>query len=305
MAPRHHVVSYSELYAARQCPLKHELSYVERWSGQPDPLDARAKGTAWHNVMEAHYTVLKAAKLDRGPATLKACRLAAEQQMGELPESLQKLISWMYDGYVDHWGLDPEWEILAVEHQAVCRLPSLRGNSSGFSLKVKIDLVVRNRRNRKIYVVDHKSGKDLPGAKLLELDDQFPLYTWAMRQLGKKVFGQVYNAARTLRLEEDKKDPGKTPLDKRFARVPMIKSDRELDIVAIEAYQTASARYAQQAEVARARAAGLPVMSPRHTDPQRCAWMCDYKEPCMAGRKGLDIRGFLRDMKFEQHFERH
>ncbi|HUN38455.1 MAG TPA: PD-(D/E)XK nuclease family protein [Trebonia sp.] len=300
------IVSYSEIDTAKQCALKHQLGYVDRWSKPHGPETALAKGTAWHQVMEAHYnTLMRLQKEQDSPnsfsgALLGLCRKAVESEMRRMPDDLAGLTEWMYSGYVAHWGTDPEWQILAVEHAAECRLPTLKGTPSSFWLKVKIDLVVRNRRNKKIYVVDHKSGKDLPGEKLLALDDQFGLYTWAMRQLGKRVFGQIYNAARTYRLQADVATPGATPLDERFRRLPMVRSDRELDIVARETYQLALARYTQQAAVSRAGA-----MSPRSTDPDRCAWRCDFRDACLAGRKGLNVQGFLRDQGFTQDFSRH
>jgi hypothetical protein len=131
-------------------------------------------------------------------------------------------------------------------------------------------------------------------------DDQFGLYVWGLRQLGKRVFGCVYNAARTLRLQEDIKVPGKTPLDQRFDRIPLYRTDKELDRIAIEAYLMAYSRYRQQADVIR-----LGTDSPRHTDTERCSWRCDFKEACLAGRKGLDMRQFLRDQGFVQDFSRH
>lgn len=313
-------VSFSELDTAKQCPLKHELAYVERWSKQQDPMSALNKGTAWHNVMEAHYKVIQRAQKHGvvegearhawdDDAVLLSCRHAASRLIAEMDDSLGGLIWWMYDGYVKLYGLDPQWEILAVEHNAECVLPTLTGNRSSFTLKMKIDLVVRNKLNKQVYVVDHKSGKDLPGAKVMELDDQFGLYTWGMRQLGKKVFGQIHSAARTYRLQEDIKEPGTTPLDTRFRRTPMRRSEIELDIIAREAYQTAKARYQQQNGVERMRAAQGDrkslIMSPRHTDPERCAWRCDFKDACIAGRKGISIRGYLHDQGLEQHFERH
>jgi len=315
-------VSFSELDTAKQCPLKHQLAYVERWTRQQAPDSALAKGTAWHSVMEAHYKVIQRAQraLTGNPigpgrgrwseeAVRDACLRTVSHVISGMDESLAGLIWWMYQGYIDCYGLDPEWEILAVEHHAECVLPTLRGNNSTFTLKMKIDLVVRNRRNKQVYVVDHKSGKDLPGNKAMELDDQFGLYTWGMRQIGRKVFGQIHNAARTYRLQADVKEPGTTPLDERFRRTPMIRSDKELDIVAREAYQTAKARYSQQAEVDRAARTAdkgwQQITSPRHTDPERCAWRCDFKDACIAGRKGINVQGYLRDQGMEQNFERH
>jgi hypothetical protein len=80
----------------------------------------------------------------------------------------------------------------------------------------------------------------------------------------------------------------------------MYRTDKELTQVALEAYLTAKQRYNQQREM---DTAGLH--SPRHTDPQNCSWKCDFTEPCLAGRKGMDITRFLRDSGFRQDFTRH
>lgn len=300
-APR--IVSHSELLTARRCAFKHQIFYAERWTRPADPMSALGKGSAWHLVMEAHYNKLRAAQqkgIRDNKRILAACRKEVARLLADEPEELADLIWWMYDGYVALYGTDPEWQILAVEHPAQVRLPTPRGGRSQFILKLKIDLIIRERRTRHIKVVDHKSGKDLPGAKALELDDQFALYTWALNQLGHAVFGQVYNAARTLRLQADVKEPGTTPLAERFDRVPLYRTPKELDNIAVEAYQTASATYRS---LAQARRDGRDA--PRTTDPLSCRWQCDAFEPCIAGRKGIDWREFMKAKGFDQQFERH
>jgi hypothetical protein len=295
------IVSYSELTTARRCSLKHELAYVDRFSRPTDPMSALGKGSAWHQVLETHYNVLKQAQGHyRDEEVLIRCREAVHKDLEAMPPDLAQLIVWMYEGYVSLYGTDPGWKVLAVEHAAQIRLPTPRGTPSSFYLKMKIDLVVRERRTGHVRLVDHKSGKDLPGAKVLEMDDQFPLYVWGMRQLGRPVHSAYYSAARTLRLEADKKNPGATPLDERFSRIPMYLTDKHLAEVVRDAYLTARTRYSEQAMARR-----LGIDSPRSPDPMSCQWQCDFFEPCMAGRKGIPIRPFLRDKGFESHPERH
>ena len=48
------IVSWSELDALKQCPMKHHLAYEERWTG-PETSKALAIGSLFHKVMEAHY----------------------------------------------------------------------------------------------------------------------------------------------------------------------------------------------------------------------------------------------------------
>lgn len=322
------VVSFSELQTARQCPLKHDLAYGERWVKDPDTMSPLSKGTAWHQIMEIHYERLKMAQdsVTWDPKlTLTECRNAVlshiEREIEPRSNDLADLILWMYDGYIEQHGADEDWRILAVEHAAQCRLPALSGRASTFALKVKIDLIVGKRTasgQPQIWVVDHKSCANLPKEKELDLDDQFGLYTWAMRKLGKKVFGQVHNAARTQRnrgdhaamVEEwrarkaagEKAGPEPKPqeLSERFLRTHMYRTDIELDTIAREAYLTAKNRYGQQRELRRAG-----VDSPRHTDPQTCRYLCDYTDPCLAGRKGVDLRDYLQARGYTTDQSRH
>lgn len=278
-------VSWSEIDSFRQCPLKHELSYKERWvSGTTS--EALSRGTDWHTILAAHYNLIRAKQhsesFDRWEKELRAA-LAVEGDQGDL-------LRWMYEGYIEMWGTDPDWEVLAVEHAAEVWLPTPNGGRSRFKLKMKADLVVRDKVTHKVWLVDHKSHKNLPNRRMLELDDQFGLYTWGLRQLGNKVFGFYHSAARTQR----NKDPESQTLESRFARTPDYRTDAELDLIALDAYRTVRRAYA------------IPVgEAERATNPETCRWKCDYVQPCLGSRKGIDLRRYLKDAGFAQNFERH
>lgn len=102
-------------------------------------------------------------------------------------------------------------------------------------------------------VMTHNSGKDLPTNKELDIDDQFGLYTWGCRQLGAPVFGAYYNAARTYQHKEER------PLEERFSRTRLYRTDRELDTIAHEAFLTARTAYNYESGDA-----------PRAPDTDRC-----------------------------------
>lgn len=291
-------VSYSELDSARQCYFKHEMEYKERWV-PPSVSPALARGTDWHRIMETHYGMLR--------QRLKAEVLWTDDQIVEAvfkqhlydpvsgeqtPE--QELLEWMYRGHIEHWGFDPQWRIRAVEFAPVVWLPTPSGGRSNYRLKLKIDLVATEKIGGKwqLLIVDHKSGKDLPKKKELDIDDQFGLYTWAMRKLGHNVLYAVHSAARTHRNVDQVKHF--QPLDERFLRTSTYRTDIELDVLAHEAYQWA--RLAYQFKIGEA---------PRSPNPDTCNWKCSYTEACLFGRKGGDHRQMLRDMSFEQNFERH
>jgi hypothetical protein len=269
-----HVVSYSEIDTYRQCPHKHELAYKERWQ-RDTTSPALARGTAWHLLMEEHYN---ARMNDRDGFAYIDAVLA---ETGEHAD----LLRWMYDGYVAHWGNDPQWEVLAVEQRIEVPIPG-----SDFTFKAMLDLVVR--QDGRIWIVDHKSCKNLPNSKDLDVDDQFGLYTWAARQIGIDAFGSIHNAARTQQNKNQERHP--QPLDERFTRTRLYRSDTELATIAREALATARAAYVWKIGEA-----------PRSPNTDTCKWRCDYTEACLLGRKGLDERQLLTDTGFVQNYERH
>jgi hypothetical protein len=208
----------------------------------------------------------------------------------------------MYEGYVEKWGLDDRWEVLVVEYKTVVPLryaptkTGRPGRMSKFDLKMIIDLVIRDRDTGRIWIIDHKSHANLPKARELELDDQFGLYTWGLRQLGHKIFGCIYNTARTTRNKGDfqenldewhrKKAAGEKPgalpkqqtLDERYDRYLMNRTVPETDAAAQDALSTALNLYSKANR------------GERHTNSDTCRWKCDYTEACLLGRKTGDDR---------------
>ncbi len=301
--------SWSEINAYRHCPHKHELQYLERWSKvQPDHT-ALGKGTLWHYVLEAHYLQLMEGK-PTGP--LIDQMLGQWRKEGRDPETLE-LLEWMYSGYLSMWGLDPDWEIIAVEYPFVFPLVNREGVKTRFRLKGKIDLIVRYRPNGRVFCVDHKSCSVLPNQKELDLDDQFGLYLWGLRQIGHKPFGAIYSAARTKmnvgdapgalekweRAKAAGEKPGARPkvqeLSARFSRDFLTRTDPELDEIAFEALATVEQMYS-------------PVNQyQRHPDTDQCKWKCGMLEACLLGRKTGRVRErqFLEDTGWRQNFTRH
>lgn len=291
-------VSHSEIDSMRQCLHKHELGYKERWQA-PTTSRPLSRGILWHQVLETHYRIIW--EMQKGNLLLSALpEVLKRQVVGKLlynddlsQTEDQELIEWMYTGHVEQYGFDEDWRIMAVEFAPEVYLPTDRGGRSRFKLKLKIDLVVRDRTTGdKLWIVDHKSGKDLPKKKELDIGDQFGLYTWAMRQIGHRVFGSVHSAARTQRNKDQEKHP--QTLDSRFHRTLLSKTEIELNTIAIEAYRTARAAYRWK-----------PGEAPRSPDEDRCRWRCDYTEVCLMGRKGMNEHEMLESSGYVQDFTRH
>lgn len=284
-------VSYSELDSGRQCPLKHALGYKQRWTKAPEDGSPRSNGTAWHLVMQAHYESLKNTQAIPDLLAQERLIFAAEAVLPVLasfPDEQRELIDWMYAGYVENYGADENWQILAVEWAPVVPLLNEAGNKTRFRLKAKIDLVVYDRFLRVNHLIDHKSAQNLAREKEVDLDDQFGLYTWMVRQLGKKVQQSVYSGARTQR----NKTPGQT-VESRFKRIPMYRTDKELTNLALDAWRAAVALYR----------AGAPYSAP---NPNECGWKCDFRDAHLLMRKGVTSPAtVLTDLGFIQDFTRH
>lgn len=296
------IVSYSELDTFRQCPLKHAILYGQRWTKPAKPDSALAKGSLFHLVMETHYRVIKDVQDKNGgkiPATkVKTTLTRARQavapllrntQTGEQTD-VQVLIEWMYQGYVEKYGIDEDWRILGVEHQIITPLPDERGRASRYHLKAKMDLVVQVRSLMVNVVVDHKSGANLPSQMDLEIDDQFGLYTWAMRQVKRKVAMSLHSASRTQR------NKSFMPLDTRFSRTYLNRSEAELNNLALDAYRVAYAAHPPKSQQRP------PYSSP---DPRQCGWKCDLKEPHLLMRQGRPMQQVLVEYGYKIDRTRH
>ena len=273
-------VSYSEINTARQCPHKHLLSYKQRWTRQTSSLPL-IRGTNWHSILELWYKGIKDENVTEATTIINELIESVED------EEQRDILQWMWSGYQEKYGFDQEWEIIDVENKYETWLPTPTGSRSKIRIKLKIDMVIRDRSSGKYYVVDHKSTGSPVKTKDYALDDQFGLYVWGMKQLGYPIFGSYHSAALTRKNKVKPQD-----LDDRFARTRLYRTDKELQTLAVEAYHSAAAVWYQGHEH-------------RTPNTETCSRMCDYKEACLGGRKGMDEQRLLEASGFVQDFTRH
>lgn len=278
-------VSFSELDAYRQCRLKWWLAYKHRWQ-PPETPAALSRGKLFHEVMETHYNAIKDGEQDPS-AAVKAAQLLYDPTSGGQSEE-QALVAWIYEGYCEEYGLDPDWEIMEVEHHVEEWLPTEKGTRSHFRLKGKIDVVVRDHSmGGGLWLVDHKTARRLPTERDIDFDDQMGVYIYLLRRRGWPVKGAIYNVCRSEKLKRPM-EPGE-----RWVRRLTVRQDAELETMAMEVLDTFREAYRWRKE------------PPRSPDPDRCGWRCPYTEPCLGGRKGLPIDNLLGDHGFEINLERH
>lgn len=293
-------VSNSELETYRQCRLKHQLQYGERWRTDEEH-PALSRGTLFHSVMEGHYRQILQWREDGETIDsaamaqdlfLAVAPLLYEEGTGNQSEQ-QELIEWMYRGYVDCYGLDPHWEIIGIEVPLNAPLFYADGSPTRFALSGTADLVVRdNSAGGGLWIVDHKTCKDLP-KKDFDLEDQTAIYSYLLREAGMNIRGAIYNHVRTYKLKTRAMGD-----DERFKRTHTVRSEQELRTCVDELIETMDEAYD------RLDRYGDDVRdAPRTPDGERCGWKCNLTEACLAGRKyGPErTRQFLRDVGFTIH----
>ncbi|ALY09189.1 Cas4 family exonuclease [Arthrobacter phage Chridison] len=315
--PQIQIVSYSELDTFRQCPLKHLLSYKQRWTKEKAEDSALGKGTLWHNALEQHHLVLQRHQQERNYRTpspgdqrliLGEAKDAAMTKLADADgnqSETQELMEWVYDGYVEFYGVDDEWMILGVEMAAQVPLPWPDGRPSHYHIKMKLDRLVRSKRDGQLWIEDHKSGANKPTEFELQLDDQFGLYTWALKfPLGQPVIGSMHSYSRTTQNTGDR-DPSTWPKGKKYKpqtledrneRFYLNRSDRELKALADDAFAAARNAYPP-------KGMQLPLYSA--PDIRNCGWKCDFKEAHLMLREGLTINHVMKAEGFHQDFTRH
>lgn len=280
--PAPDTTSWSEVATYRQCPRKHQFQYIDRWR-PPKVSKPLAIGILWHEIQEHHYLGVQATGdvRDPGKEALERIIELLNQNGAKDPDhpdhAIGSVCLWMYHGY-RQWAAEQDggWKIHDVEVEFRTALPG-----TDIELVGRIDLIVEAYRH--LWICDHKASRNLPAKKELELDDQTPLYIWAVRQLGYDVRGAFLSYSRTNRLQRP------MTLEERFVREPIWRTDYELEQVVREATASIQAAYspAQAHE--------------RHPDPQNCKWRCPYLEPCLGGRKAEHLEvNLLQSLRFTQ-----
>jgi hypothetical protein len=291
------VIRHSELAAFRECPLKHKLAWVDGWwSPEREANGKRELGQIWHEVLKIRYQHIRDCAVQGVPPNEDELQeLVADTIEVTNPEQTETLW-WMYDGYVEKYGLDPELEVLSVEERL--KVPFHDEDDKPLVIEVDgvrrpilyswtTDLLARIRSMRGVFVVDHKSTGQPLGQMDIDLFDQFGLYTVAWQRLGEKVRGQLVNQVKTKRLKRP------MTLSERYDRKYSIRTPAELRAIELDAVDTI---YAMLSPRNRRRPYSVP-------DPRSCGWKCDFKEPHLRLRRNTDprkVNGILKSFGLER-----
>lgn len=196
----------SERKDFRRCPWLWEQSWIHGLRPRREPTWA-IFGTAWHKANEVRYPpgVKRGSRADTIDAFLdnldgqirKVGIDLSDVCMDDdgVPEEgtskqdvelvlADELGTIMWENYFAMYGEDEEWECIHTEQPFQIDVP--HPTRPGKTLVVYAgtwDALMRNRRNGKLWLWDHKTAKTLPNMQFLELDDQAGSYLWVAKEV--------------------------------------------------------------------------------------------------------------------------
>lgn len=185
------LLTNSRLKSARACQRLHDIEYVQCFRLAEEPEVFRF-GSLVHLGLKAWWEWAPELATSRLAAAHAAVQLAAE------PFELVRAEE-MLRGYDARWVAEP-YEVLAVEveFQTPLRNPETGASSRTWRLAGKLDAVVRDLRDGRVLLVEHKtSSEDIaPGSEYwrrLRMDGQVSVYYLGAEALGWKVDGCLYD----------------------------------------------------------------------------------------------------------------
>ena len=180
--------SFSELQCFRRCQMKHHYRYIMKLEKKTKDLPLE-RGSVLHLCLEAFYKTGEW-KPELKKYKKKFNRLFEEERelYGDLPAEVFRIMR----GYCNYHKNDRKWKVLGVEVPFKVRLPNSRVVLEGY-----IDLCVEEKTG--IWVVEHKTHKDIPSHDYRMMDVQPTLYYYVAEQhFGSDVvMGCIYNYLRT------------------------------------------------------------------------------------------------------------
>jgi PD-(D/E)XK nuclease superfamily len=218
------IVTTSERTAFRRCPQFWWWKYREGLSPLDETPDSLWFGQGIHIALAAWYQKGKR----RGPhpadtfeawvgeeiREIRAAYADHDREWYDEPkfEEASELGINMLEHYVETYGKDPRWRVLATE-EPFRVLVSRRGTPVARFMSTW-DGVIRDEGDGRIYLVEHKTASQISLA-YLELDDQAGVY-WAVAsnilrarkvlRPGEEIAGIVYNFLRKSRKDERPQD---------------------------------------------------------------------------------------------------
>lgn len=196
-------LSYSRLRDFRNCPKLYFWKYVERLETSERVDAPLSVGRAFHKALQAWYLWRKRVQyggdvppMDEFVDIIKT-KLSEQYRNRGGDENARlswHLVTVMFDQYIERYGRDRDWRIIAVEmpYEVPIINPETKRASPSFWLMGLIDIVVESRGLIKLG--DHKTLK-ITGERIdkLLMDLQCYLYGRSITIDGQKPYSFYYN----------------------------------------------------------------------------------------------------------------
>jgi len=184
------VITNSQMKCYRRCPREHFYSYVEGYRPAVEA-DALRFGSLVHTALEAWWSADDdAVRLD---AAIEALRPHAADEYEIVRAGV------LMQGYDARWNGE-RLDVIAVEAEFRAPLinPETGAASRTFELGGKLDVVVRDRRDGLVKLVEHKTTSEDIGAgseywKRLTLDPQISTYFAGGKAYGYDIAECIYD----------------------------------------------------------------------------------------------------------------
>lgn len=173
--------SASRLKVLRECLRKHYYQY--RLGIRMPATFAMAFGTIGHSALEAYFLAWR----DGRDRLADAFAVIGDSSLSRFDQAKLRALVLAYD---ERWGDEP-WDILGVEIE-------FRYKLGDFTIAGKIDALIRDQRDGRIYVLEHKTtalDASLGSAywEKLSIDTQVSIYVDGATMLGYEIAGCVYD----------------------------------------------------------------------------------------------------------------
>jgi hypothetical protein len=224
-------------------------------------------------------------------------------EAGELGEA-------MLNHYVEHYGRDDEWDVIATEQPFRQLVSHPLSGKPWFWYVGIIDLIARNRSTKKLHIWDHKTAKTIM-VQYLSLDLQATgywtfgldwIYEHGLLKPNERPAGMIYNHLRKAFPDERPKDGDGFALNKDgsvskkqpapyFTRTPIFRDWNEREIAKVQVL-------AEFADIERLRAEGRqtngdpPIQAYKNQGQFTCpgCWCFDFCELNEIGADWKEMR---------------
>lgn len=294
------IVTTTSRSTFRRCPQKWVWRFEEGLTPNGESADALWFGTGVHIALAEWYQ--KGYRRGRHPADtfeewcddeIREIRASREEWEDEPKyEDARELGGAMLENYIELYGEDPDWDIIAIEQPFKIKV-TWHGNPIAMFMSAW-DGIYRDRQDGRIYLFEHKTAGQIQTA-YLELDDQAGSY-WAVASAwlrarkvlkpGEQISGITYNFLRKTKGDDRPQDEGGAYLNKdgsvskkqpppAFVRHLVERSPRE---------QVAQMRrLADEVAVMNGVRDGLIPVTKNTT--RDCTW-CEFFVPCRLHERG-------------------